>query len=268
MVDEVIDSFTDTTLNDKEFIHRDSSLNKLDLTINAVCRITLINGKVVEGLISLASGGSANGFYFRDAESKDWPFSPVLKLSLYLEKFERLSSSNYNWYKDRRIVNWRVTKDTIHIENVHSLSYLHWGGNSRIGTTEKLSIRESNDGSILEISNTAKNKVKYELRDSLTVFQELMPDTYLREGFHLPVIKVRVSEIASFQLLDKPGQKWLAKIQKNRAQSNNEFMASGKAGFNQKSNWYHLIIRNTALTKYIQDSLDLEADACGGFGEN
>ncbi len=266
IANKVIRHLQETETTDENFVRHDTTLNKLGLTINAVCKVVLLNGQQVDGFIELASEGEPNGFYFEDAESADWPFSEFMKLSLHFERFERQSEYDYLWFKDRRILNWPVTKDTIRIAKTLNLRYMDWQGGSSYGTTEKKDIQISDKGLMLEFSRSSKQESHYILHDSLSIFQDLSPDTYIRKGF-CPALKVRISEIKSFQLVEKPEQKWLTIIAQNRAKSDQLFKADANSGFNQKSNWYHSIIKNTELTQFIQNSIDLASYKHGAFGE-
>ncbi len=243
LADQLINALTDSMRKNEEFVLHDSTTSKLGLDINAVCRVVLINGALVEGFVELTSDGCPNCFYLEDGKSTYWRFEQLFRVDFYLNKFTRQSDQNYTIFRTFGSLN-----DTIYITNVKGVFYLDWSSSSEIGTLEKTNIVTKDQVSYLEISNAIECKTRYELNDSLVIFQELAPDTYIRKHSGLNYVKVKFSEISSFEFVTKPDKKWLDIIDMNRIEANTKGHG--------KSNWYHLIRRDLTLMKHVQKCID------------
>jgi len=259
LADQIIKTMNDPVPRKANFILHDSITTNLGLNVYVVCRVILINGKIVEGFMDFGSG-IPNCFYFENGEFSDWKAKPIYNFDFFFRKFTRQSAQEYTIFRESGY------DDTVHIKNVRYLHYLDEHGNSRIGTEARQQIVKSEGGIILEISNDIKCEIRYNLKDSLTLYQELAPDTYIRESVGLKKIGVKITEIESLEFLVKPDQRWLDIISKNRADAdeiNNK--KSDRSEYHEKSNWFHVIVKDIALRKHFQKCYDLALEATGEF---
>jgi len=259
ITNQIMKSMSDPVPRKEDFVLHDSIATKLGLYVNIVCRVVLINGNTVEGFIDFGSG-IPDGFYFENGEFSNWKAKPIYNFDFYFRKFTRQSEQEYTIFREYGY------DDTVYVKSVKHLYYLNEQGKSRIGTEAKQQIIKSDGGLSLTISHDIKCEIHYKLKDSLVLYQELAPDTYIRESVGLRKIRVKISEIKSLEFLVEPDRQWLDIISKNRTEAeeiNKE--KNDKSEFHEKSNWFHVIVKDGSLMKHFQKCYDLALEASGEF---
>jgi hypothetical protein len=262
IVDSLIESLTDSTgISDSSFVHHDTTNVKLDLYINAVCRVVLTDGSIVEGFIEFANDSAPNAFYFENGKSSSWKVKQMFYIDFYFGGFARRANENPKIFRDYK----DEPDDTVSFADVTNVYYLERSGYSRLGNPERVEIVEEDGEMHMQINTQSRCEYRYRMRDNLDIYQELAPNTFTRRLSGIKIVTVRISEIVSFELLTRPRKKWLNIISQNRIDADIAHKASGGTGVAHKTNWYHIIQRDPALVEHIQNCIDLNSESMGKF---
>ena len=192
--------------------------------LQALCRVTLKDGTVIEGAVLAARGGyqrfwDLNGFYITEeplSVTSDFKLPVLFDFDfLTLEPwtgrttFARGASGGFNYEGRKPVVYYLedITFQKLYVEDTK--------------VSESLSPAEGGVGRILQ--RTITTNYIYRFSDSITVFTEIPDGVYLREdvGESLSeymqvapgkVKLILVRDIAKFELLHQPPQAWLQAI--------------------------------------------------------
>ena len=194
--------------------------------IQAVCRITLNNGSIIEGFISL--GNEFNDFYKTDAicivKDDSIYYSRKLDLFFRLLDIEAEINTSMKCKGKCKIYFAKAFRTDVDI----SSNYKQDSGNY--------------------ISQTYSNKTNYHLLNEFPVHKELPLSLYLGYGDDTPTTDVIVADIRTIEILPDPPKVWLDKIK-----STNQKRLNSKEPWEDYISpvWYHEIVKdNAALDSY------------------
>jgi HEAT repeat protein len=188
-----------------------------DPTVQAVCQITLANGRSFEGFVAVAAGGYSgthpSGFRFEAGSNKATHF-----LNVDFKKLARDPAGNY-----RIVLNGGRVVNESALRKPSKIVFLEWQ------------------------QDIVSNQVyeQYKELDALTIVTELPYTRYidpkyegLRKG---SVVTIPINGIVSFELIDRPAKKWLDHI-KERREVGSEVDVDAEDL--TEPDWYHEIRRN------------------------
>ncbi len=183
-----------------------------DPTTQAVCRITLDNGRVIEGFITVAAGGydgtHPNGFRFQGGSNNATHF-----LNADFKRLTRDALGNY------RIVfnGGRVVSGTA-LRKPSKIVFLDWQA---------------------EVLNNQEYQ-QYKELDAITIVSELSYHLYIDEKYEGlqrgSVITIPLEKLVSFELINRPAKRWLDHIKERREVSSE---VDADAEDFTEPDWYH-----------------------------
>lgn len=217
-----------------------------DPTIQAVCRVTLINGKTHEGYIVIGVGGYdgiwMSGFYL--AGDYGDRFS-----SLNFNRLVRNSDSSYQPFDcDGQKIYYDTNGRAVRL---HFLEKVGYSG------VEVKSVTEGQETYLVN-----RTEIKYRMLRTLTILTDLPYHLYLPgsddEGFaKSKKIAIPIDQIASFELLREPPKQWLALIEKKRKEGERKLK---DAEDYIEPAWYHEILRDRKSEEYNQIKQSIESN--------
>lgn len=214
-----------------------------DPTIQAVCRITLTNGRVVEGFTTLGRGGYygiwTNGFYF---ESRDGGKQPVL-FSLLFKSVEMTEPGTYN-VLDRN-------DGGFGFQRTQKFYYMEWEETPSIYKLNKVKLESSESTLALIISSNLEKK--YKLLDTITLYLELPSMTYLDTEEKVRTLKVSTKDIVLFEFVSNPSEHWESEIKKKSMKAYEICNGPDSSGDFWAASWYHDIIKDEKALKELQE---------------
>lgn len=214
-------------------------------TIQAVCRISLINGETFEGFIVLGQGGYqgiwANGFYFEQGENYK---NPVL-FSLESKTIEKTDEKAY--YVNNGI------RQRMRFRNNQKFYYMQWERTPSINNPKEINIKSNDTATYLTI-NTKLEK-KYKLQDTINLYLELPSSTHLSWSKNVRTISISVKDILKFEFLENPSDYWIAKIKEKTIKANEIYNSPDSSGDFWAALWYHEIIKDDKLYEEYQQLL-------------
>lgn len=222
-----------------------SSSEHIDLgdpTIQAICKVTLLNNETYEGIITIANGGYfgiwTNGFCFENEQG----FRPLM-FSLDLRNIERIDQHKFE-------VNFR--EGGASFSKICQLHFMEWEFSPSIKNPKSIKI----DGNTLTW-NTNLSK-KYNLLESIDLYQSLPKSTYISISSNekLEIITIQLSDIKRFELIENPSIKWQEEIKKKTEQANQINNGPGSSGDFMPAFWYHEIITNEMNYDYYQSRIN------------
>jgi hypothetical protein len=198
--------------------------------IQAVCKITLKDGKKIERFITFGTGGyeykyRPHGFCIaHDNGTK--------QLILYNFKFNLLNLDSYRSHQNGN-------SKLLYAENISKRDY----------PKQKTEFDKKNK--ILIITKT--DVEKYRLLDEMVMYKKIPLDLFLayKENNESGKITIKMSEIKSIELLKNPSEGSLEIIKKARARQQ---LAEEKDGYwtgYYAPVWYHEIVKDTKQVKYL-----------------
>ena len=200
-----------------------------DPTVQAVCRIKLTNGRLIEGFITMGAGGydgiHPSGFRFEAGNHEATHF-----LNMDFTKLVRDPAGNYKIvFTDGRVVNGSALRKPSRIV------FLEWE---------------------VEYANDREHQ-QYKEHDALTLVTELPYGIYIDpkyEGLQKgSVVTIPLNRIASFELVDHPAKKWLDHI-KEITEIGDE--VNGEAEDWMGPSWYHEILPDKEACDRIKEAID------------
>jgi hypothetical protein len=207
-----------------------------DPTIQAVCKIKLLDGKSYEGFITLGYGSYngiwVNGFLIKDRLNNTFP----LLFSLKLQMFQQIDSDNYS----------------CSISNSHGriFKYLQWNTNATIENYQTTYKNKDTLHILTRIDRT------YKIQDSIYLYQELSQTSYIDTKENPKRIAVCVKDINTFELFKNPPQKWIEEINKRKQSAEKIFYGSESTGDYLPASWYHDIILDEKSFARFQQMID------------
>ena len=196
-------------------------------TIQAICKVTLKDGKIVEGIISFGSGGyeynyRPHGFCFvHDNGTK--------QLILYNFSFQKFTPENYGAFRDG-------SAKLYYAQNVTS--------HGNLQPTFEFNEKERT------LIKTSLDKDEYKLLDEMIMYKKLPLSLYvgLSRNNEDEKIKVKISEIKSVEILEEPGKGWLDVIE--IARKKRELDKDAWEDYMEPV-WYHEIITDKEKVNYL-----------------
>ncbi|TXD48488.1 MULTISPECIES: hypothetical protein [unclassified Polaribacter] len=195
--------------------------------IQAVCKVTLNDGKTIEGFITFGTGGyeykyRPNGFCFKHDNG-------IKQLILYDFKFNLSNLDSYASYRNG-------TSKLYYVENI-SKSY-----------QQKPKTEFDEENSTLTITKT--DIEKYRLLEQMTIYKKLPLDLSVGYGSDEQNGKttIGVNQIKSIELLKKPSKRSLEiiKTARNKQSEKEEEWIDYQAPV-----WYHEIITDQEKIDYL-----------------
>ena len=193
-----------------------------DPTVQAVCRIKLTNGRLIEGFLTMGAGGydgiTPSGFRFEAGTHKATHF-----FLLDFKKLVRGAAGNYKIIS----TTGRISGEGV-LSKPSKVVFLEWDGEHQ----------------------------RYEELDALMVVTELPYYLYidpkyegLRKG---TVITIPLKRILSFELIDHPAKKWLRHIKER------EQIVSERDDFEDymEPAWYHEILRDKGWYDSVKEAIE------------
>lgn len=218
-----------------------------DPTIQSVCKVTLNNGKTIEGLITLGYGGYygnwMNGFYLECWEQAKYKYEQKVFFTLGFKSFTKVDSS-YDFVG----VDYR---------NCRKIKFLQWVDGPSIYDAQKLVY--DNHGAKDTVRIITHIERKYLALDSMTIYFEIPSDTYLSTFFDTiqktKFQKVAVKDIIKFELLDHPAQKWIDMIATTNKRAQELYNGAESSGDFMEAAWYHEIQTNKEWLEQLQKGI-------------
>ncbi len=214
-------------------------------TIQAVCRATLANGQTVDGFITLGYGGYdgfwMNGIFIDCGDN----YKHVIPYTLDFRILIKKSNSEYTLV---------INSNTSNFGNVKGVYALQWIDNPSPYNSKTTRFEENKTGKFF-YQKTQLEK-KYKILDSLTLYQELSSSTYLDSNEKLKSIKLKFSEIASLDLLENPGDKWIEEINRKTDKAHEIYNTEESSGDFLEAAWYHDIVSQKLLLENYQKMIE------------
>lgn len=226
-----------------------SNITKADVgdpTIQAVCRLTLNNGKMLEGLITLGYGSYdgvwMNGFYLESYLNNIYKYQNTEFLSLDFKSFIKIDSS----YDFSGLNNYR---------NCRKLKFLQWAnGPSYEADARRLIYNDSIPNDTLKIISIIERK--YLVMDSINIYYKIPSDTYLETFSDTAKEKrfntIAIKDISKFELLEHPSTKWLDLIEKAKQKFEKINSTEDSTGDFIQAVWYHELSFNKEEFEHLQ----------------
>jgi len=179
----------------------------------SVCKIELRDGKIVEGVILVAQGGSSryydtNGFYLVLNEKMEkillfnpdfyaiQPYKGIIELSPTEKSGWGPAAKKKGWFENPRIY------------FLHDITSQKLQGRD---FTEVKATADTLDSAIM-LKRDIIHHIYYELLDYIPVFTEVPRDLYLGHDISIQPLKVSTKDVERFELVLDPSQKWLDQI--------------------------------------------------------
>ena len=200
--------------------------------IQAVCKVTLNNGKIIEGFITFGTGGydymyRRHGFcrVHENGEREIIPYDFPFNLS-----------SQYN-YGNHQIGN----KKLYYAENIPKGSGMGKNTKKEFNETQKT------------LTITKTDIEKYRLLDEMVMYKKIPLDLFLayKENNESEKLTIKMNEIKSIELLKNPSKSSLDIIEKARIRQAESEKEDGYWVDYQPPAWYHEIITNQERIDYL-----------------
>ena len=197
--------------------------------IQAVCKVTLNDGKIIEGFITFGSGGyegkyRPNGFCFEHDNG-------TKQLILYGFKFNLSNLDSYASYRNG-------TSKLCYIENI-SARYL-----------QQPKTEFDEEKNTLTITKT--EVAKYKLLQQMPIYTKLPLGLTVQYSSDEQngKITIEVNQIKSIKLLKKPSEKSLEIIENARKKKRESEKEEASVDY-QPPVWYHEIVQDKKQVKYL-----------------
>ena len=205
-------------------------------TIQAICKITLKDGKTIEGIITFGPGGyeynyKPHGFCFAHNNGEK-------QLILFGFSFGLFDPDNYAAYRSG-------TSKLYYIENV----------SKQPRPETKTEFNEN----IRIITVTTTEVDEYKLLDEMVMYMKLPMSLYVGFSQNNEDVKItiKVSEIKSVEILKNPSKIWLDLISSARERINNQIKIDEEKDNSawidyREPAWYHEIILDEQQVNYLK----------------
>ncbi|RDK83529.1 hypothetical protein [Marinirhabdus gelatinilytica] len=198
--------------------------------IHAVCKVTLNDGKTIEGFITFGGGGyeyqyRSNGFCLVHENGRK-------QLILYDFKFNLSNPERYHSYRNG-------TAKLCYVENISDRFYV------------KPKEEYNEENKVLTITKT--DIEKYRLLEEMVIYKKIPLDLFLayKENNESEKITIKVDEIKSVELLKNPSKNSLDIIEKARMRQAESEKDNGYWVDYQPPVWYHEIIEDQERIEYL-----------------
>ncbi|WP_394776876.1 hypothetical protein [Flavobacterium sp.] len=200
--------------------------------IQAVCRITLTNGKTIDGFIKLAIGG--NGIWINGFNVEELKVQPRQDQQIFFDLDFRSIHFTDSTIECSTID--KSNKPIIKVSEDRQIKLFEWIED----------FYKNKEDSIVNINN---NELHYRLKDSLIIYYDLTLQSFLdtmdilqnsknRIGYSI----VGINQIRQFELIINPDKIWLDKIEK--AKNNFHKYDNSVTGDWQPAAWFHEFVTN------------------------
>lgn len=197
--------------------------------IQAVCKVTLLDGNTIEGFITFGSGGAEytyrpHGFCFAHANG-------TKQLILYNLNFSSFNPNKFGSYRDG-------TSKLYYVEHISDRNY------------EQLKTDYDEKSKTLKVTKTATKT--YRLSEEMTIYKKLPDDLYVgysSDEFN-GKMKIPMAQIMSVELLNQPSQKSLNIIETARKNQRDREKTEEWVDY-QPPVWYHEIITDKETIDYL-----------------
>ncbi len=217
-----------------------------DPTLQAVCKITMKNGKTVEGFITVGLGG-INGIWMNGFNVKvngEEVFNRQVFFDLGFRFFGVNDSSIYHTYQFE------------YAKGHKTIKFLQWVDHMSIHNPTKTLVDKD---SLIIIKHIERH---YLLKDTLIIYTDLPLNTYLdtidfwqTPNKKINTIEVAVNDIIKFELVEKPDSNWLHKITLAKNEWEARLLVDTGTGDYQPAGWFHEFIANKELYDYYNPGL-------------
>jgi len=198
-----------------------------DPTVMAVCKITTHSGNTVEGFVTLLNGGydgmHANGFYNYKDDRYNW-------ITLFNLELDKTRGTRYNIKR--------------YFENATKVYFIAhtWeaDGYSLVETSTQFT-----DDIGKHLLKTKKEQQQYKMFDSIPLFMEL--PRYIQINYNDATLcrqKIAMTDIASFEIIIHPSEKWLTEIERKRKVYLEDNNGIGSTGDYYEPQWAHELLDN------------------------
>jgi|GEM_PF-3675825 len=177
--------------------------------IQAVCKIELKNGTVVEGVILIAEGSYAqycdtNGFYFligtetEKAELFNIDFYAIQPYKGILKHAPDHWGTWGQWFKNPNIY------------YLHDVTSKHYGYGKQMEIKTQTDIVDS---SLIMLKRDIVHHINYELLKYIPIFPKVPEELFLSSEIKsIKPLHVNIDEIEEFELVWRPSQEWIDQI--------------------------------------------------------
>jgi hypothetical protein len=214
------------------------------MDLQAVCKVTLKSGEVIDGYIIAADRGSgsiycSHGFYWATTDDAE-----AVLFNMEFTSIEPAKSKFENFRTDQRKrgIRFNYLKDVTSVDHYHEIE-----------VTEKKKLRDS-----LIVITLEKNIYRdYELLKEIPVFLELPESLRLESQYDSPVkrIDIPVKSIQRFELIREPSEEILAKIALYRA-AIYETAKGGEGDGPMLPSWFHDIVKDEENSRLFKRWLE------------
>jgi len=200
-------------------------------TIQAICKVTLNDNKIVEGVISFGKGGydynyRPSGFCFIHSEN-------VYQLNLFSFSFVKFTPNNYGAYRDGK-------SKLFYAENQNIQSY----------PNSTFEFKESER----MLTKSTEMKEGYKLQDNMVLYMTIPLHLYV--GIDSEKQMINVENIKSVELLRTPSKEWISKIDSARKKLIEEQKKDEWMDYMEPV-WYHEIINDEKQVTYLKQFFNL-----------
>ncbi|MCX6292047.1 MAG: hypothetical protein NT126_09825 [Bacteroidetes bacterium] len=222
--------------------------------VQAVCRITLTDGKSVEGFLKLGVRGYSeiwmNGFYVR-VEREQLNYDNQFYFSFDFKWIQvRESSILYPIHE-----NSNGLFDTKGKRKIYFLQYID---NSSVSQPTKTLVRSDT------IQLVSHYERKYFMTDKITLYLDVSAalaldtiDVFQKPPVSINRVSIPVQDIASIEIMDHPGKKWLDKIDMARKKSG-EYIKQNPDLYDSTQDdplWFHEMIHDSFEFDHFREML-------------
>ena len=208
-------------------------------SVQAVCKVTMSDGKTYEGFVTLIIGGlhgiHQNGFYLYQDDHYNWTV-------LFDYEFKKLEKTGETKYKIGNFV-----PDA---KEIYFLAYT-WDTKKYWLKESKETITDSTGQYLLTKTQIQR---KYKMFDTLPLFTEL--PKYLHLDYNdkeLKRQKIPMNDIVSFEIVMEPAEKWLTEIEQKRKACFAEVYGENSSGDFLEPSWVHELIKDPETLKHWKE---------------
>jgi len=204
------------------------------LLIQAICKITLIDGSEIEGIISFGAGGYSynykpHGFCFVHNNG-------YYTIKLFNLDFRQFAPSNLSAYRKGNTTLYYVQNNSLQETPESTFSF--------------------ND-TLMVLTRTTTEIDQLNLKKAFLIYKELPLDLFIDYGSgKCEKVEVNVSELISFELVKEPSDYWLNIIEKSRTRLKGKMAEDEKNGEiwidYMEPAWYHEIKKDKKQYHYLR----------------
>lgn len=197
--------------------------------IQAICKVTLKNGKEVQGIILLSRGGYGNkyqpdGFCFVHENGN-------YQLLLFKLDYSKFTPNNYGAYKA-------------------GTSQLRFATSITTPQRSEVIVASKEVGEEVILERTTEERERFQLLKHIPLFKELPLTLYVNSNEAKPedLLNIAVEDLDSFELVKDPSEYWINEIRSKREALREKMIEDEKAGREwvdyMEPAWFHEILKD------------------------